>query len=119
MFVEYLCNRCPKIKTKNIKNYGLILATVNHRNWLDDSLPLIYYTTKIYYCTTLNRFYPIGVLSIKQVNLFQMACHPKHGVKEVLSHVDRYTTLFMSFQYACFGLIFQIDVSLSSFLIQF
>ena len=41
MFVEYLCKRSPKIKTKYIKNYSSILATVNHRNWLDDSPPLI------------------------------------------------------------------------------
>ena len=41
VFVEYLCNRSPKIKTKNIKNYTLILAIANHRNWLDDSPPLI------------------------------------------------------------------------------
>ena len=40
MFVEYLCNRSPKIKTKNIKNYSSILAIVNHWNWLDDSPPL-------------------------------------------------------------------------------
>ena len=41
VFDEYLCNRSPKIKTKNIKNYSSILAIVNHRNWLDDSPPLI------------------------------------------------------------------------------
>ena len=29
--------------------------------------------------------------------------------------LKHYTTLLMSFQYACFGLIFQIDVSLLSF----
>ena len=40
VFVEYLCNRSPKIKTKNIKNYSSILAIVNHRNWLNDSPPL-------------------------------------------------------------------------------
>ena len=40
VFVEYLCNRTPKIKTKNIKNYSSILAIVNHRNWLDDLPPL-------------------------------------------------------------------------------
>ena len=40
VFVEYLCNRSPKIKTKNIKNYSSILAIVNRRNWLDDSPPL-------------------------------------------------------------------------------
>ena len=39
MFVEYLCNRSHKIKTKNIKNYSSILAIVNHWNWLDDSPP--------------------------------------------------------------------------------
>ena len=37
---EDLCNRSPKIKTKNIKNYSSILAIANHRNWLDDSPPL-------------------------------------------------------------------------------
>ena len=41
VFVEYLCKRSPKIKTKNIKNYSSILAIANHRNWLDDSPPLI------------------------------------------------------------------------------
>ena len=41
VFVEYLCKRSPKIKAKNIKNYSSILAIVNHRNWLDDSPPLI------------------------------------------------------------------------------
>ena len=40
VFVEYLCNRSPKIKTKNIKNYSSILDIENHRNWLDDSPPL-------------------------------------------------------------------------------
>ena len=40
IFVEYLCKRSLKIKTKNIKNYNSILAIVNHRNWLDDSPPL-------------------------------------------------------------------------------
>ena len=40
VFIEYLCNCSPKINTKNIKNYGSILAIVNHRNWLDDSPPL-------------------------------------------------------------------------------
>ena len=39
-FVEYLCNRSPKIKTTNIKNYSSISAIVNQRNWLDDSPPL-------------------------------------------------------------------------------
>ena len=42
VFVEYLCSRSPKIKTKNIKNYSTILAIVNHRNWLEDSPPLSY-----------------------------------------------------------------------------
>ena len=40
VFVEYVCKRSPKIKTKNIKNYSSILAIVSHRNWLDDSPPL-------------------------------------------------------------------------------
>ena len=40
VFVEYLCNRSPKIKTKNIKNYSSILTIVNYRKWLDDSPPL-------------------------------------------------------------------------------
>ena len=39
VFVEYLCNRSPNTKTKNIKNYSSILALVNHRNWPDDSPP--------------------------------------------------------------------------------
>ena len=34
VFVKYLCNRSPKIKTKNIKNYSSILAIVNHWNGL-------------------------------------------------------------------------------------
>ena len=40
VFVEYLCNRSLKIKTKIIKNYSSILAIINHSNWLDDSPPL-------------------------------------------------------------------------------
>ena len=40
VFVEYLCKRSPKIKTKNTKNYSSILAIVNHWNWLDNSPPL-------------------------------------------------------------------------------
>ena len=36
VFVEYLCNRIPKIKTKIFKNYSSILAIVNQWNWLDD-----------------------------------------------------------------------------------
>ena len=40
VFVEYLCNRSLKIKTKNIKNCSSILAIVNHWNWPDDSPPL-------------------------------------------------------------------------------
>ena len=40
VFVKYLWNRSPKIKTKNIKNHSSILAIVNHRNWMDDSPPL-------------------------------------------------------------------------------
>ena len=52
VFVEYLCNRSPKIKTKNVKNYNSILVTVNHRNWLDDSPPL----TKNFFCVILFRF---------------------------------------------------------------
>ena len=46
VFVEYLCNRSPKIKTKNIKNYSSILAIVNHWNWLDD-LPSL---RSVYHC---------------------------------------------------------------------
>ena len=37
--LEYLCNRSPKIKTKHIKIYSLVLTMVNHRNWLDNSPP--------------------------------------------------------------------------------
>ena len=40
VFAEYPCKRSLKIKTKNVKNYSLILAIVNHRNWLDDTPPL-------------------------------------------------------------------------------
>ena len=40
VFVEYLCNRSPKIETKNMKNFSSILAIVNYQNWLDDSPPL-------------------------------------------------------------------------------
>ena len=41
VFVEYLCNCSPKIEIINMKTYSSILAIVNHRNWLDDSPPLI------------------------------------------------------------------------------
>ena len=38
--LNIFANAAPKLKQKNIKNYGSILAIVNHRNWLDDSPPL-------------------------------------------------------------------------------
>ena len=38
--IEYLCNRRPKMKIKHFKNCASILSIVNHRNWLDASLPL-------------------------------------------------------------------------------
>ena len=31
VFVEYLCNNCPKIRTKRFKNYISILAIANYR----------------------------------------------------------------------------------------
>ena len=37
VFVEYFCNLCPEVRTKNFKNYILILAVGNYRNWLDAS----------------------------------------------------------------------------------
>ena len=45
-FVKYLCNRNPKIKTKNIKNCSSILTIINHWNWLDGSPPLNYTISK-------------------------------------------------------------------------
>ena len=38
---EYLCNRNPKIRTKNFKNSISILVIVNYRNWLNASFALI------------------------------------------------------------------------------
>ena len=49
VFIEYLCNRSPKIKTKNIKNYSSILAILNRRNWLDDSPPLRSYQFQLFH----------------------------------------------------------------------
>ena len=40
LFVEYLCNRYTKMRTKNFKNYIFILAVVKYRNCLDAS-PLL------------------------------------------------------------------------------
>ena len=40
VFVEYFCNRSTKMKTKNLKNRILILATANYRHWLDGYPPL-------------------------------------------------------------------------------
>ena len=57
-------------------------------------------------------FTPMGH---NQLKVIQITYHPKHGLKQVLSNV---TTLFTTFQFARFGLIFQIDISLLSFLIQ-
>ena len=59
VFVEHLCNRSPKLKTKNIKNYSSILAIVNHWNWLDDSPPLStgwHGTLQKYYGTSTRYF---------------------------------------------------------------
>ena len=47
VFVEYFCDRSPKIKTKIIKNCSSILTIVNHRNWLDDSQPLMLINDRI------------------------------------------------------------------------
>ena len=41
VFVEYLRDRSPKIKTKYIKNCSSILTVVNLRNWLNELPPLI------------------------------------------------------------------------------
>ena len=38
--LNIFANAVPKSKQKNIKNYSLILAILNYRNWLDDSPPL-------------------------------------------------------------------------------
>ena len=50
VFVEYLCDRSPRIKTKKIQNCSSVLAMVNHRNWLDDLPPLTIKTS-----TEINR----------------------------------------------------------------
>ena len=39
--IEYLCNRIPKMRTKNLKNSISILAVVNNQNRLDASPPLM------------------------------------------------------------------------------
>ena len=39
-FVEYFSNLSAKMR-KKFKNYVLVLAIVNHQNWLDDLRPLI------------------------------------------------------------------------------
>ena len=39
VFVEYLCNRSPEMRTKHSKNYISILAIINNWNWLDASPP--------------------------------------------------------------------------------
>ena len=57
VFVEYLCKRNPKIKTKNIKNCSSILAIVNHRNWLDDSPPLRFKTYFLRILTCRKEFF--------------------------------------------------------------
>ena len=69
VFVEYLCNRSPKIKTKNIKKYSSNLAIVNHWNWLDDSPPLKY--TKCHISTNLSNFLKLCLLYCKK--LFALA----------------------------------------------
>ena len=48
-FVEYLCNRSPKIKTKNFKNYISMLTIVSHRNWLDVSSPFKQHIKRQYF----------------------------------------------------------------------
>ena len=40
VFAE-LCNRSPKMRTKNYKSYISILVIVNFRNWMDVSPPLM------------------------------------------------------------------------------
>ena len=65
VFVEYLCNRNPKIKTKNIKNYSSILTIVNHWNWLHNLLPLNY--TLMARATPLNSIQPVLNQSVWQL----------------------------------------------------
>ena len=38
--VKYLCNRSPKMRTKKIQNYNLILAIISYQNWLDAFPPI-------------------------------------------------------------------------------
>ena len=55
-----------------------------------------------------------------QLNLIQITHYRKTWPQSSLKQCRYYiTTLFKSFQYACFGLIFQKGVILSSFQIQF
>ena len=39
-FIEYFCNRSPKMRTIKLKNYISILAILSNRNGLDASSPL-------------------------------------------------------------------------------
>ena len=40
MFVEYLCNRNPKIKPKNLQKLRFNFNYCYYQNWLDASFPL-------------------------------------------------------------------------------
>ena len=40
VFVEYFCNRIPKMRAKHFKNYISTYSIVGYRNWLDVLLPL-------------------------------------------------------------------------------
>ena len=57
----------PKIKTKNLKNYSLVLTIVNYRNWLDNSPPLSRFWMRLLF--TPNFWGGFRVLKPKSRNL--------------------------------------------------
>ena len=116
VFVEYLCNCSPKIKTKNIKNYSSTLAIVNQRNWLNDSPPLITWSSTSSYHMLDPVFSPSTELAgFRMVIVFTI---PRHFVR---SHASSFPSpfFFISFStyffHVCFGLPLPLQLFTSNF----
>ena len=91
-FAEYLCNCGLKINTKNIKNYSSILAFINHRNWLDDSLTA-FKLSKLLQVDAEQRqdhvtpfYHRLQILKLKDLYVFEIAklMHKKKNSRKKL-----------------------------------
>ena len=100
--VEYLCNRSLKIKTKNAKNYSLILAVINHRNWLDDLPPLsvtrstnrtVTSDTKNFTLEYFLTDLALGLNKLNEINSAQIDCFTNNFINTFHEVLHKHATL--------------------------